>query len=416
MKIAILHYTAPPVVGGVEAVMHAHTDLFCQAGFQVSIIAGKGDQAALPAGARLVYIPEMYSLHPGVIGVSQQLEAGRVPDNFEGLSSSLEFSLRPALESIDTVIIHNVFTKHFNLPLTAALIRLLDGGTIRNAIAWCHDFTWTSPYSQVRVHPGYPWDLLRTYRQDVVYVTVSKHRQTELAGLLQCPMEKIHVIYNGIDPADIFSLSEQGKLLVQRMELDRADLILLMPVRITQAKNIELALQVIRELKNRGLKPRLMITGPPDPHDPATLQYYHSLLELRQQLQIQQEACFIYEMGLTPGEGYTIGLPLLRELFRVSDILFVPSHREGFGMPILEAGMTGLPIFTTTIPAAEEIGKDDVFRFNASDPADKVAEMLQNWTKSSSTQALRQRVRQKYSWQAIYQLDILPLLNRKEAK
>ncbi len=151
------------------------------------LIAGAGDKVALPDGAEFIQVPEMDSRNPKVIEVSKQLEAGKLPAEFEILSATLEKYLEVVLQTVDSVIVHNVFTKHFNLPLTAALIRLLDKGKIRNCIAWCHDFTWTSPHSRSRVHPGYPWDLLRTYREDVTYVTVSHHRQEELAELFHCP-------------------------------------------------------------------------------------------------------------------------------------------------------------------------------------------------------------------------------------
>ena len=84
--------------------------------------------------------------------------------------------------------------------------------------------------------------------------------------------------------------------------------------------------------------------------------YYHSLLELRRRLDVEREAAFVYSLGPQAESGYTIGLPLVSELYRECDALFMPSHREGFGMPILEAGLIGMPIFSTEIPAAEEIG------------------------------------------------------------
>ncbi len=414
MKTAILHYSVPPVVGGVEAVIQAHTHLLLRAGYPVKLIAGAGDQAYLPSGAEFTRIPEMDSQHPRVVKVSQQLEAGQIPTDFEPLSTSLEKSLDPALASMDNVIIHNVFTKHFNLALTAALIRLLDKGKISNCIAWCHDLTWTSPHSRSKVHPGYPWDLLRAYRENVSFVAVSSYRQAELASLYRCPADRIRVIYDGVDPADIYSLSEEGQGLMERIGLIDANLILIMPVRITQAKNIEFALQVIASLKASGTQPKLVITGPPDPHDPADMEYYHSLLDLRRKLKVEHEVSFVYESGPDPEKSYTIGLPVVRELFRVCDVLFLPSHREGFGMPLLEAGMIGMPIFTTSIPAAEEIGGSHVTRFSTDDSADKVAGMILTWHKSSPTQVLRVRVRQNYTWQAIFQHDIRPLLNRKE--
>ena len=410
MRTAILHYSVPPVVGGVEALIHAHTGLMLKAGYPVSIIAGVGEANALPDGAEFIRIAEMGSRNSRVAEISQSLEAGHVPAEFEVLSASLEGHLLDVLQTINTVMVHNVFTKHFNLPLTAALFRMLDQGKIKNCIAWCHDFSWTSPHSYASLHPGYPWDLLRTYREDVTYVTVSRNRQAELAGMYNCPPERIRVVYDGVDPVDLYSLSEEGQALIQSLGFMQADLVLLMPVRITQAKNIEFALQVIAILKSRGIRPKLVITGPPDPHDPGDIEYYQSLLNLRQQLQVEQEVRFVYESGSKPEEGYKIGLPLVRELYRSCDVLFMPSHREGFGMPILEAGMMGMPVFSTPIPASMEIGGQEVVRFSHESTAEQVAELLVNWSQANSTQRLRQRIRQNFTWEAIFHHDILPLL------
>jgi hypothetical protein len=134
MKTAILHYSVPPVIGGVEAVIQAHTSLLLGAGYPVTLIAGAGEKAALPQGAKFIQIPEMDSQNPTIIKASQQLEAGKVPDDFEAITASLEKSLGPIVQEMDHVIIHNVFTKHFNLPLTAALMRLLEQGMIRHCM------------------------------------------------------------------------------------------------------------------------------------------------------------------------------------------------------------------------------------------------------------------------------------------
>jgi hypothetical protein len=59
--IAILHYTAAPVIGGVEAVIQAHAGLLLHHGYQVSVIAGRGAAEALPGGAEFILIPEIDS-------------------------------------------------------------------------------------------------------------------------------------------------------------------------------------------------------------------------------------------------------------------------------------------------------------------------------------------------------------------
>ena len=143
--VAILHYSAPPIVGGVEAVIKAHQNEFIHAGYSCTVIAGRGNIADLPLNAKFIEIPEIDSQHPEIVMVSRELEAGRVPKNFTRLETQLANLLEPVLREFDYLFIHNVFTKHFNLPLTGALHRLLDEGVVRNGIAWSHDLTWTSP-------------------------------------------------------------------------------------------------------------------------------------------------------------------------------------------------------------------------------------------------------------------------------
>jgi glycosyltransferase involved in cell wall biosynthesis len=412
-KYAILHYTAPPVVGGVEAIIQAHVRLLTQAGYPVTVIAGRGEGAALASGADFILIPEMDSQHPQVVRASSMLEQGEVPPDFDDIVNRLIGTLTPTLSRFDNVIIHNLFTKHFNLPLTAALHLLLDAGKLRRCIAWCHDFTWTSPSSRSKVHPGYPWDLLRTYRTDVTYVVVSQRRRRTLAALLGCSPEQICIIYNGVAPDVLLGLSGEGHALVARLGLLESDLILLMPVRVTRAKNIEYALQVVAALKAHGCRPKLVLTGPPDPHDEQSIAYFRSLQMLRRQLGVEEEMRFVFESGPDPDQPFVIDEQVVGDLFRVSDVLFMPSHREGFGMPVLEAGLVGVPVMCTYVPAAEEIGGADVILFDAAeDPAHLAGRML-TWAEQSPVHRLRRRVRQNYTWHEIFHRDIKPLLEGK---
>ena len=411
---AILHYTAPPIVGGVEAVIQAHVQMFTHAGYPVTVIAGWGEEASLPSGASLVRIPEMDTKYSRVTQMSPHLEQGEVPPAFDDMVDRLTGLLTPQLIRFDIVILHNLFTKHFNLPLTAALHSMLDAGTLGRSIAWCHDFTWTSPSSRSKVHPGYPWDLLRTYREDVTYVVVSQRRQQALAVLFGCPLEQIRVVYNGVNPEALLGLSAEGGALVSRLGLLESDLVLLMPVRVTRAKNIEFALHLTAALKSGGCRPKLVVTGPPDPHDLDSMAYFQGLQSLRQELDVEEEMRFVFESGQDPDQPYVIDERMVGELFRVSDVMLMPSHREGFGMPVPEAGLAGVPVVCTNVPAAEEIGGEDVFIFDADmDPA-RLGEQLLTWAEENALHRLRRRVRQCYTWDSIFQRDIKPLLDGDE--
>jgi len=412
-KVAILHYSAPPIIGGVEAVIKAHLKEFIHAGYSCTVITGRGDVNALPPKANIIEIPEIDSQHPEIIKISQELEAGRVPEYFETLETQLANRLDPILREFDHLIIHNVFTKHFNLPLTGALHRLLDQSVIHNGIAWCHDFTWTSPSSRSNVHPGFPWDLLRTKRSDCVYVVVSQERQQTLAQLFDCSIDDIKLIYNGVDPLHTLGLSDQGITLMIRLGLVKSDINILMPVRVTQAKNIEFALEVVSELKKKGFKPKLVVTGPPDPHDPKSMNYYQSLRDLRDELGLDDEMRFIFEAGSDPDQPYYIDEQVVGDLYRISDVMFMPSHREGFGMPVLEAGLVGIPVMSREVPAAQELAEKEASIFSADADAEQVAARLARIVERSPTAQLRRRVRRQYTWQAIFEDAIQPLIQTR---
>jgi mannosylglucosylglycerate synthase len=220
------------------------------------------------------------------------------------------------------------------------------------------------------------------------------------------PANQISVIYNGVDPQALYGLGGDSQRIVEAFGLLESDLVMLMPVRVTQAKNIEMACRVAAALKQRDIHVRIVVTGPPDPHDPASLEYYHSLLALREQLGVQDELRFVYELE----DGLKIDLETVATLYRSADLAFIPSHREGFGMPVLEAGLVGLPVFSTGIPASAELGGDAVRFFKANDDPGAVAGQIADWAAADPLHRMKRRVRQSYTWQAIFAQQILPLI------
>jgi mannosylglucosylglycerate synthase len=417
-KVALLHYSASPVVGGVEAVMDAHAREFIAAGYGVKVVCGRGSQAAVPDGVELALIPEMDSLHPRIREASTSLEQGQVPDNFDELKDQLIQKITPLLTDTQAWIVHNIFSKHFNLPLTAALAEMAEKNEAPACIAWCHDFTWTSPNSHSLVYPGYPWDLLRGLLPGVKYVTISEQRRHELAGLVSLAKEyqpeeleqPIAVIPSGVDPIEWFGFTPDAWEAAQQVSLLSGNPVMIMPVRITQAKNIEYAIYVVAELKRMGYAPRLVVTGPPDPHSEAAMAYYQGLIELRYKLGLAKEICFLYETG-DNGSGRIFNQTDIAGLLRACDVMFMPSHREGFGMPVLEAGLLGLPVLcSSAVPAAVEIGGQDVFRFSPQASAEQVAQQLVDQVLASGPSRLRSKVRRKFLWQSIFTQHIEPLL------
>ena len=409
-RTAIIHYSAPPVIGGVESVIEAHARAFIKHGYPINIIAGRGEQAGLPPGVKLHIIPKMDSLHPDILGINDSLTKGEIPGEFAPLVEELTEEMAERLKDYDVVIIHNLFTIHINLPMTVALFRLVERNLIQRCIAWCHDFSWADPQVRGLVHPGYPWDVLRTCLDEIIYVVVSEARRKTLSNIFGCPRTQIKVIYNGVDREKLLGLSQEGQKLINELGLLESDLVLLMPVRVTVRKNVEFAMQVVAALKASGYKPQLILTGPPDPHSEDSMMYFKELQELRREHNIVDEFRFVFEHGPDPTKPFTIDHQIVSDLYRVSDMMFMPSHREGFGMPVVEAGLVGLAVISTEFPAATEIGGQDIIKFDLAEDPGLVAGRIVTWMEETPTHRLRSRVRQTLSWDAIFQRDIEPLL------
>ncbi len=402
MKIALLHYTASPVVGGVESVVSRHAALMRDAGHEVRIFAGRGD----PADPCMTLIPEMDSRNAAVLKIKNDLDRGVIPDDFQRLSQAIREKLS-SLFDFDRVIAHNICSLHKNLPLTQALVDLNRSDRFPRLILWQHDLAWTAPRYARELHPGLPWDLLRTRWDRALYVTVSEFRRQELADLLGLPPDEIHVVPNGIDADSFLKLDERSQELLSKVDLLRSFPILLLPVRLTPRKNIEMALRTLACLRPSMPEAVLVVTGPLGAHNPQNEGYFTRLKDLRHTLGLEGAALFLAEIQ----EEY---LPdsVIADFFRIADALFIPSLEEGFGIPLLEAALSRLPVFCSDIPPFREIGGPLVHYFPLEASPEEVAEQIHTGLVNSDAAQFAKQVRQGCTWQDIYHKFLAPLLEK----
>lgn len=407
MRITLLHYSAPPVVGGVESVIGHHARLMAEAGHKVQIVAGRGDQT--DESIRFIPVPLADSRHPVVASIKEQLDRGVVPGEFSEQVRQLTEMLQKILIESDCLIAHNVCSLNKNLILTAALKNISEQSKRPQIILWHHDLAWTTPRYQDELHDGYPWDLLRTAWEGVEQVTISDFRRRELAALMSLPENAIWVIPNGVDVSRFLKLEAMTSQFVDQLDLLNACPILLLPVRITPRKNIELALQVLAVLKKVYSQAKLVVTGPLGPHNPANIEYFKKLQGLRDSLALNNSISFLAELtdDYLPDE-------VISDFYKLADLLFLPSREEGFGIPILEAGLAGLPAFCADIPPLRDLGAAFVNYFSLDESPERVAALLLEHLSANPLFGLRAQVRSQYSWQQVYQQQIQLLIGKGE--
>ena len=402
-KIAILHYSCPPVVGGVEEVVRQQAQLFHRYGHSVKIIAGTGGQFS--EDISFEFNPLLSSRNEEIL---EALEGGEgASKKIEEIAHTIFGYLKGTLSGYDVLIAHNVLSMHFNLPLTLALHMLAAERDI-NVVSWNHDSPYFYEDHPVKIDED-RWSILKSYNPDISYVVISESREEEFGQLYGTDVA-LTVIPNGIDPIDFFSLDDSTFKLIMEEDLFEAELILVQPSRLHPRKNIELSIEVIRALRDLGIHAKLLLTGAYDPHAERAVDYYKKLEDLARSLDVEKDIIIVAEYSFENGERLKADRIIMRDLYLISDLLFLPSWQEGFGIPLLEAGMIKLPIVCSDIAPFKTIAGDNVCYFAPDDPPGEIGRSLLDFLGQLKPQGMYRSVIRDYVWDNIYHHRLRPFL------
>ncbi|NQU38685.1 MAG: glycosyltransferase family 4 protein [Lentisphaerae bacterium] len=404
--VAILHYSCPPVIGGVEFIIAAHAQLLAEAGFRTRLLVGKG--GPVHPKVRTAVIPELASDGGPHAAVVRALIKGTAPEGLERAVKQTAARLSRSLNGVDVCMIHNVLTMHFNLVLTAALAEVMArrGDRIR-FVGWTHDLTFHEPVYVMHQHDRYPWNLMKQALPGCSYCAISEARRKHIGETLGLPPRSVPVIPDGINVVRQLGLTEMAGDIYQGEQIARQDVVLLTPARVLRRKNIELGIEIVAALKRAGQSVRWIITGAPDPHNPDLAKYWRMLNGLRRRLKVQKEIIFLGERFDRPVTDDD-----LRGLFRLADCLLFPSKREGFGLPILEGGLARLLLVINDIPVFRElVGGDAILIRSAKTPDDVAAQIIKRLAKRPEI-AYRKHIMAHYGWEGVFTKWLLPVVTQ----
>ncbi|TMC58991.1 MAG: glycosyltransferase family 4 protein [Chloroflexi bacterium] len=376
--------------------MGAHAACLRDEGFDVTIVAGRGGVA--PRGVRVARIAIADSRARVVERDRDALARGERTNEHDALVERLVTRLRPHVERSLRVVVHNVLTMPLNLALTAAVARLAATHPGK-VIAWTHDIAHFDPRYDAFRHEDAPWDLIRKALPGVRYVVVSQERADQLHELTGLAKDKISVVTNGIDVARVLGLSRRGALLAERLGIYDGDPLLLLPVRVTRRKRIEVAIDATRALRERGENAMLVVTGGMGPHDVRNRAY---LAELAQRAANVEGVRLLASLGIRASYDQVV------DLYALADVLVFPSESEGFGIPMLEAGLHRMPIVCSDIPALRETGGDDPIYVPPDANGEVIADAVEEAMRTAVI-GMRRRAR-AHAWPRVLRERVLPVI------
>jgi mannosylglucosylglycerate synthase len=393
MKIAIVHYTSWPVVGGVETVIRQHAQLMSRHRHEVSILCGQG--TGFDKQVPTVALPELDSGDSLVTAAQQEAYQGHPRQAYFSLLKALQKLFAQFFIKFDRVIVHNMFTMPFNLAATQALGAFAEQSG--KMIAWTHDLAAVNPFYKIPADRTF--DLIRNRNQRVKYVIISESRAAEFKRLMGGEADAI--IPNGLDfPFACAITSEVAKLVQNALD---ASIILLYPTRILERKNIAFALRIVQALRDIGVRVLLLISGALDPHNRSSAQYFVRLKQLAAELQVQASVAWVNEL-------FFVDEPQLHSLYMVADAILFPSSQEGFGLPMLEAAAYRLPVFCSNIEPLRSIAPSGTLLFDLTDTPRNIAEKIRKTVENDDTFKSRKRLLRNYSAERLYLNKIEPFL------
>jgi glycosyltransferase involved in cell wall biosynthesis len=203
-------------------------------------------------------------------------------------------------------------------------------------------------------------------------IAISEQTKSDLIKYLQIPAEKIEVLYQTCSPIFYNSVADSMKSKI-RKTYSLPDKYLLFVGALVKHKNIERIIEAISLLPAHCSLP-LLIVGKPNSY--------------KKQLLAKARACNVAEKIQFIDYIPDVHMPAI---YQMAKILVWPSLFEGFGIPILEALFSGLPVITTRGGCFSETGGNAAFYVNPNN-SEEISKALEQILSSNELYANMQKM------------------------
>lgn len=408
-RIALIHYSYPPVVGGVESVVSTQAELLCKHGFVTSLLCGDG-KTNNPLLAFHI-IPELKSLSNFNPELAKQIYTQKqFSSDFFTLVDKIHQKIEPILNDVDVIIAHNIFSLAFNPAIGYALLKYKKNHPHIKLIAWTHDFE-LKDIDGIRSKKEFTNPDLSSFiyqqNESIHYVAISSFlKQNTFINMLSFKEADVAVIPNGINIEQFMSFSPSSLPVIHKYSLLERSPLLILPSKILKHKNIHLCLQVVKQLKEKGNNPFLIITAKYIPHNLANSKiYYETVVRTIQELKLQDNVLIL------PDEMEGITIQNLKDFYAISDIVILLSSYENFGLPLIEAALMKTPILCSSLEVFRQIAQEYAIYAEIHTPPELIADQITTCLVSNNISAFFTKTKKTFNIENIFINKLLPLLH-----
>ena len=171
-------------------------------------------------------------------------------------------------------------------------------------------------------------------------ITVSDSVRKDLEKYYRLSSDRIYVFYNGIDET-LFYPRRKEEILEVKRRYNLPDRFIFYPAASLPHKNHSRLLEAFKQVKAQTGDLKLILTGARD--------YGYETIEAKiRELGLNED---VISLGWLPYRDVAL-------IYCATQALVFPSLHEGFGMPVIEAMASGVPVVCSNIPPLREIAGD----------------------------------------------------------
>ncbi len=183
-------------------------------------------------------------------------------------------------------------------------------------------------------------------------IAVSNSTKKDLIRFFNVPENKISVIYEGVDHKKFYPIKNKRK---------NKKFVVGYVGGLGKRKNVEYILNIAKEFKNNKNVLFKIVGKGPD---------LNRLVKLKREMNLDN----VEFVGFIPEDK-------LNKFYNSLDLFIFPSYYEGFGLPVLEAMVCGIPVMVSNVSSLLEIVNDAEILINpkkSEEAVEKIKEIIKN--------------------------------------
>jgi glycosyltransferase involved in cell wall biosynthesis len=223
--------------------------------------------------------------------------------------------------------------------------------------------------------------------------------------LLNIKTSQIKIIPNGLDISDFLNIKEATKKFLHAIDLKKIAKMILVPARILPRKNLQRTIEIIKKLTEKEPDLTAVIAGSPDDANDISTAYYGKLKTQVSHLNIEDNIIFLHEISQALEMGEEENRQIVHDLFLLCNMVMLMSSDEGFGLPLLEAGIIRKPLVLSDLEVFHEVAGDNAIFISNIEPAEDAAEKILDNLQicAGKTQKMFHKVINNYTWESIWE-------------